>query len=148
VAIVECALCGRKVNTTKDNYVFANGIHQHKHCPATSTILSDGEKRDYKSLTDAIQWINMKDNLPLNWSLIASQIKRMKEIGYSYSEQLYALKYCVSMSKYWGYGGVEKYMPHAMAQKKKEEDYEKAKQTMLESNTEVKQIKSKSFLDI
>lgn len=122
---VKCAICGRNVETSANNYVFANGLHQHKKCPK-SAKLSEEDKKDYKELTDAIKWVAVKDDKPLNWKLITSQIKRYKEMGYSYKDQLYTLKYVVERDGvFWGYGRIEKFFEHALNYRKKEEEMKK-----------------------
>lgn len=128
MARVECAICGSLVNTTANNYVFANGLHQHVKCPAKKNVLDEEEKKLYRELTDCIKWAYVEhklgDKTGLNWSLITSQIKKLKEAGYSYEDQIYALKWLVDRDGgYWGYGRLEKFIEEAIAFKKKEEKY-------------------------
>lgn len=157
MAKVQCGICGGMVNATAKNYVFANGIHQHRKCPSKKDILSDEEKKDYRELTDAINWAFVKKNLSdkngLNWPLITKQIKAMKDEGYSYKDQLYALKYVVERDGgYWGYGRIPKFIAAAKEHKQREEKFLAQKNEMqpLENNTScpIKITKSKSFLDM
>lgn len=150
MARVVCALCGKKVDTTKDNYVFANDIHQHKHCPKSSATTEE-DKNDLKILKEAIQWACVRYDKPTNWVLISTQIKELKDMGYSYADQLYALKYLVDVDgEFFGYGRLKKFIAHAMEHRKKEEDYEAKKKEALkqEKPQQLKVTSKPKFLDM
>jgi len=134
---VKCEICGNNVDTGAGNYIFANGIHQHKKCPHKSK-LSPEEIKDRKELTDAIQWVSIKWDASLNWPLITKQIKVLLEKGYNYQDQLYALKWLVNKDdKFWGYGRVEKFIEHAMHYKEQENKLKETQQKQV-SNVEEK----------
>lgn len=151
MARVVCALCGKKVDTTKDNFVYANGIPQHKKCPSVSTT-TEAEKNDLKALKKAIEWVCVKYDKPTNWSLISTQIKELKDLGYSYSDQLYGLKYLVDVDgEFYGYGRLKKFIAHAMEHKKKEEEYEAKKKEEALKQEKPQQLKvtgKPKFLDM
>lgn len=144
MARVKCQLCEKFVNTTANNYVFANGIHQHRKCP-TNPKLSEEEKRARKDLTDAIEWLAVKYGKPLNWGLITSQIKKLLEKGYSHEDQLFSLKWLVERDgEFWGYGRLEKFITHAMEHKKKLEEFEIKKQAKSIQKKEEAGLKAES----
>lgn len=128
MARVKCEICGGNVDTLKGNYIFANGMHQHKSCPRTEAKLSDEEIKDKRDLTDAIQWVTRKQNIFLSkqqWGMINSQIKMLKEQGYSYKEQLTAFKWYFDLSKnneYQGYGIVGYIIEQALNESKKQDE--------------------------
>lgn len=138
MALVKCSLCDKNVNTTAKNYLFANGVHQHVKCPS-SNKLNDQDKAERRELTDAIQWLGVKHDKPLNWSLITKQIKSLLEKGYSYKTQLDALKWLVEKDgEFWGYGRLEKFMPHYEEHKKKLAEFEEKKRQVEKSREEQK----------
>ncbi len=145
---VKCDLCDANVNTTTNNYVYSNGIHQHKKCPKKTTM-SKEDKKDWDELRDAIKWACVKYDKPANWSLIGNQIRKYIEIGYSYSDQLYTMKYVVERDgTFWGYGRIEKFFTHALEHKRRQEEFE-VKKDHEEQAKPIKQIKSRpSYLDM
>jgi hypothetical protein len=151
MARAKCAVCGRNVDTSKGNCVINEGIVTHKRCPI-DTALTTEEQNDLKELKDAIQWVAVKYQKPLNWVLIATQIKALRDKGYSYKDQLYALKYVVEMDKtYWGYARIEKFIIHAMEHKKKQMEYENKKKEQdakVQKNNGLKVVSKPTFLDV
>lgn len=125
MAVVKCEVCGQGARTTAKNYVFINGIHQHKKCPAKAdNKLTSEEIKDKKDLTDAIDWTIRKQGKaklsPAQWSMVTSQIKKLKEQGYTYQDQLYAFKWYFDESKgneYKGYGIVSYIIEEALQEK-------------------------------
>lgn len=150
MSIVECTICGKGVKTTASNYIYANGIHQHKKCTKKPT-LSDEEISDYRDLRLAIEWAFNKKRFDnkygLNWTLVTNQIKHMREMGYSYKDQLYALKYLVELDGgYWGYGRVEKFITSAMEVKNREELFRKKNEEVKPEIRQELRVTSKSNL--
>lgn len=152
MAMVECGLCGGRVNTTAKNYVYANELHQHRKCPSKAPKLSDQEVKDRKELTDSIKWLAVKYGKPLNWGLITAQIKRLLEQGYSHSDQLYALKWLVEKDgEFWGYGRLEKFIVHAMEHRKRLAEFEEkklAEKIKVEQKPEIKVNSNPTFFDV
>jgi hypothetical protein len=134
LALVECSLCQKQVNSTAKNYIFANGIHQHKKCPK-APVLSEQEKTDKDELYKAIEWAFVHKPLGdkgLNWVLISKQVKDLKDKGHSYQDQLFAFKWLVDKDGgYWGYGRVEKFIAQAMENKRRREEFEQSKAEQL-----------------
>ena len=99
-----------------------DGVLYHKKCPKTSKS-SEQEKQDLKELRDAINdyILRDKDKNPspnirekgFNWARITKNIKYLKENGYSYKDQLYALHKVVGNGIFMGYQPVVNYI-HAI----------------------------------
>lgn len=126
MARVKCGICDRYVDTTKGNYIFANGMHQHRKCPIDGRKLSDKEVKDKTELTDAIKWLTEKQGVhlsPAQWKKINAQIKRLKDEGYNYKDQLYAFKWYFDPDKnneYKGYGIVAYIIEEALHEREAE----------------------------
>lgn len=115
----KCQLCGKYVDSTKDNYIYENGVHKHIKCPPDKVM-----SPEYRNLTDRIQDLAVEHGKPLTWHLIGRQIQSLKDKGYDYPDQLYALNWLVEKDgEYWGYGRVEKFVVHAMEYKRKNEEW-------------------------
>lgn len=147
MALVKCVLCGSNVNTTTKNYVFANEIHQHLKCPK-SPVLDEQEKKDFKELTDAVDWaIKHKkhpradwDSERISWQAITRKIKKLKSEGYSYSDQLYALKHIVEEDGgFWGYGRIESQIQFAIRHREKMAEHETRRVEYEAKKSEVEQ---------
>lgn len=146
MAIVKCEVCGKGMNTAKGNSVFNNGVWTHKKCPVKTT-LNDIEKCHWNNLRDRINELCVQYDRPANWTLITAQIKRYKEMGYTYQDQLYTLNYIVEKDgTFWGYGRVEKFFSHAMTYRQKYENFIQSKKVQRE--TKPININSKSNFKI
>jgi hypothetical protein len=145
MARVLCDVCGGYVITGKANYVYDNGIHRHKACPVKRQPTSPEENKARRDLTDAIQHSAVKYGKPLNWKLIGQQIQSLKDKGYNYADQLYALKWLVEKDgEYWGYGRLEKFIAHAMEHKRKHEEF-LANQQRVKELQELQEIDKEEF---
>ena len=133
MAMVKCEACGKKINTTiNNNYNALDGVFTHKKCPANSGVkLSVEDMKTKRELTDAIQWINRKQNgsdlTTPQWGLINRKIKELKEDGYSYEDQLYAFKWYFDKSEnvFKGYGIIGFIIANVMKEKHKQEEISK-----------------------
>lgn len=111
---MKCALCGRTVKPNCKNAVIIDGKVCHKVCPTKNTRkLSDKENEEYHQLLDAIHW-QLRNNPKgyivtsgMNFKKVTNQIKKLKDNGYSYKDQLYALKKTVERQNgFYGYTSV------------------------------------------
>lgn len=106
--MAKCVLCGRTIRTDGKNYKETPQGLVHIKCP-TYPLASDG--KDYFKLMDRIEYhmINnargfLAENTKINYNKLYGQIRRLKDKGYSYEEQLYALDKTVEeMNGFWGY---------------------------------------------
>ena len=108
---MKCEICGREIKITGNNWVENNGKLYHKKCPKEK--LSDEESEKYKQLMDRITYhlnVNPRGYVcetGLNFKKVAIQIKTLKDKGYSYEDQLYALEETVKAKDgFWGYSSV------------------------------------------
>lgn len=111
-----CALCGKKIMLSGNNYIVTDDSKIiHKHCPKEpKSAVEEQESRELVALRDKIKYY--LDTCPLgylaespriNWVKCNNQIKDLCEQGYSYEEQLYALNSIVkSMNGFFGYTAV------------------------------------------
>lgn len=153
MAIVKCSICGKGVRTTGGNYVFANGLHQHKKNCIHNELKPDDSK-DRRELTDCIAWLvehQGKAKLsPAKWSQVTNQIKLLCEQGYSYKDQLYAFKWYFDDSKkneYIGYGIVAYIIEEALKARENEKLIKSAQIDMKALN-EYMERKRKERLEI
>lgn len=112
---MKCALCGKTVRPKQNNFILLEGNKPaHKVCPTKKTRkLSDKENEEYHQLLNAIHW-QLKNNPKgyivtsgLNFKKVTNQIKKLKDNGYSYKDQLYALKKTVERQNgFYGYTSV------------------------------------------
>ena len=123
-----CPICGKKVLRTGSNWAVNDGVLIHKKCPKVTSTLSKEESRDRKMLLDEIA--NLLAFKPrgyvadtgLNWMKVNRQIKQLKDKGYSYADQLYALGQVVILQDgFWGYTAVVNNIDPIML-KKREKD--------------------------
>jgi hypothetical protein len=127
MARVRCEVCGKLVDTQKNNYVFANGCHQHRKCPSQPQKLSEQDKIDRRNLTLAIESVvvkqlKVKKLTDAQWGKIQHQIKKLKDEGYSYQDQLYAFEWYFSKNNnYMGYGIISYIIEEALADREKQE---------------------------
>lgn len=110
---MKCYLCGRRINENSNNWILKDGHAIHKHCPNEKPKLSKEESEKYKQLLDRIRYhLNMNPagyvvNTGLNFKKVVMQIKQLKEKGYSYDDQLYALDEIVKTKDgFYGYTSV------------------------------------------
>lgn len=111
MARTKCAVCGKNLDTSRNNSEFVNGVWVHKKCPKTN-VLSEEEKKKYRQLTDEIKNVTDSQNKPLSpaqWRMITSQIQRLKEEGFDYEKQLIAFRhyFITKGNEYKGYGIME-----------------------------------------
>lgn len=112
MAWAECASCGGRVDMARKNYIFANGMHQHKKCPTPKTEkkLTSEEALQRRELTDTINKFTKEQGRELTraeWSRVVNQIKQLKNQGFSYRDQLKVFNWHFHPSKnneYKGYG--------------------------------------------
>ena len=124
MARVKCEVCGGYVITGKTNYTYENGFHKHKTCPRGKSDTSPEETKARNELTLAIKYTSVKYGKPLNWKLIGTQIQTLRDRGYSYEDQLYALKWVVEKDgAYWGYGRIEKFIDHALEHRRRHMEF-------------------------
>ena len=127
-----CSVCGKRVSVGKNNCIQNdNGSYRHKKCPKTKE--PTGDHSAYKKLKERIQYHfneNAKGALlqyGLNWYGITPKIKKLKEVGYSYEDQIYALDEVVKANDgFWGYGSVEKHISRIIYQRDKHEKIKEA----------------------
>ena len=109
---MKCEICGRKINPSKNNFILIDGNKAvHRRCPREP--LSKEESEKYKQLMDRITYhlnVNPRGYVcetGLNFKKVAIQIKTLKDKGYSYEDQLYALEETVKAKEgFWGYSSV------------------------------------------
>lgn len=142
MAKVECVVCGKNMLTSSKNAIFNSGVWSHKKCPSKQKKMSPEEAMVKRELTDRIQFLAIKHDKCLNWSLISNQIRQLYEEGYNYEEQLYALNYVYEKDgdEFWGYGRIRKFVEHARAHKKKMDEYENRKRKEEAENTEEQSV--------
>lgn len=113
-----CPLCGHRIvlrNGKYCNSTIVDGQLVHKKCPTErKKVLSESETHDFKRLTALID--NYLKQCPrgyiaehgINWGKTTQLIKKLKNQGYSYSDQMYVLnKVVLQQHGFWGYGAVE-----------------------------------------
>jgi len=113
MAAVKCEICGRRILTESNNWTEKNGKYYHKKCPAKKDVLSDDEKLEYRALTDRIKY-HFDNNASefiidkgVNYKYLTPKIKKLKEEGYSYNDQIYALDKIVEIQGgFSGFGSV------------------------------------------
>lgn len=144
-----CQVCGKGINTSKSNCICKDGVFTHKKCPPASNkpVLSDDNKKDYRDLTDAIDWLTQKQLghklAPGNWALITKQIKKLSEAGYSYQDQIYAFKWYFDEKKgneYKGFGIVSYIIEESLAERAKQEEVEKIKESAQGNDEKIKEF--------
>lgn len=114
VNVVKCVVCGKDIRLKMSNWrINKDGQYEHIHCP--SKKIKEQEKEGYKKLTKKIKRYiieqprgYLKDNGGLNWMHVEKTIKKLRDDGYSYTDQLYALDKIVEQDNgFFGYGQVE-----------------------------------------
>ena len=90
--------------------------------------MTPNEKKEYRKLTDKIQWYIATANRntsvsSYNWQNIAKKIKELRLSGYSFDEIEYALDATVKMmGGFYGFGAVVNRI-YPIIQKKKEREH-------------------------
>ena len=132
---MKCAKCGKQIRMSGKNYKYIDEdktIAVHIHCPKTKTSSnwSDEEKADRKLLLDEVNnqlAFNAKGYVAtsgINWFGLNNQIKNLLEQGFSFKDQLYALKEVVNLQDgFYGYGAVVNNI-HAIMLRKQKKDSE------------------------
>lgn len=124
-----CPICGKKIVRTGKNWIVNGDALIHKKCPKDSKPkLSKEESQDLSSLKDRISyWLQVKPKgyvveTGLNFMKVSMQIKKLKDQGYSYKEQLYTLDAIVEQQGgFYGYTAVVNNISGIIA-KKREHD--------------------------
>lgn len=124
---MKCVLCGKRVNPTKSNFILLDGNKPaHKKCPSAHKSKLDPDR---KILIDEVynQFnTNAKGYIAdsgFNHYKLLNQIKTLYEYGYSYQEQLYALKKVVEKQNgFYGYTSVVNQISRIIAQKRKRDE--------------------------
>lgn len=124
-----CPLCGKKVVRTGKNWVVNDCVLIHKKCPKNKKPkLSKEESQELLSLKNRVSyWLETKPkgyvvDTGLNFIKVSLQISQLKEQGYSYKEQLYALDEVVKQQGgFYGYTSVVNNI-HGIIAKKREHD--------------------------
>lgn len=111
--IMKCSICGKEIKMNCGNWKLIDGKPRHVKCPASANRLSKEEGEKYKELMNRITYhLNVNPagyvkETGLNFRKVANQIKALKDKGYSYEDQLYALDECVKAKEgFWGYTSV------------------------------------------
>lgn len=115
MSVAKCIKCGKNVNLEKKNCrETMHGEYAHVKCPGDNKpVLNDNDKEQYRKLTDRIDY-HMKNNSNeflkkngTNWRIMTSKIAKLKDDGYSYEDQIYALDETVKrQGGFGGYGHV------------------------------------------
>lgn len=106
--MTKCILCGRTIRTDGKNYRETKDGLVHIKCP-TNPLPSESES--YHKLINRIEYhmINnakgyLAENTKINYNKLHGQIRRLKDKGFDYNDQLYALDKTVEeMNGFWGY---------------------------------------------
>ena len=121
-----CSRCGRGIQPKSQSYIVdSDGNYVHKACISKMT---PNEKKEYRKLTDKIQWYIATANRntsvsSYNWQNIAKKIKELRLSGYSFDEIEYALDATVKMmGGFYGFGAVVNRI-YPIIQKKKEREH-------------------------
>ena len=138
----KCSKCGRNIKLGSSNWVERGGKFYHIKCPKAKT-LSVEESREYKELIDKVNgYLNTKPSdwlkqSGLNFMKVANQIKQLKDKGYSYQDQIYALDYLVEhKGAFFGYTHVVNNIQWIIEQKQRRDE-------QLKSITPQKQVVNK-----
>jgi hypothetical protein len=109
-----CPRCGKRIVSRNGEYVNAalvDGEVIHKKCPKPK--MSKEDAKAYVALRDQIAHyvcVSAKGYITQqgqSWKSVAKMIKEMKDQGYSYEDQLYALDKTVELQNgFYGYGSV------------------------------------------
>lgn len=120
-----CPLCGKRVKPECGNAVVVGDTVIHKRCPTNKSKPDP----DRKILIDEVynQFnINAKGYIAdsgFNHYKLLNQIKTLYEHGYSYQEQLYALKKVVEKQNgFYGYTSVVNQISRIIAKKRKRDE--------------------------
>lgn len=120
-----CPICGKKIIRSGSNWVLNGDTLVHKKCPKdTKPKLTKEESQDLLSLKNRISyWLETKPKgyvaeTGLNFMRVGKQIKSLKDQGYSYKDQLYALDEIVKkQGGFYGYTAVVNSISGTMAKK-------------------------------
>ena len=141
----KCAICGKNILLSRSNWkvvtIDGETKYVHKRCPKRKAKITDPQElHDYKALIAEINnqlKTNPKGNIEtsgLNFKKVIRQIKELKDAGYSYSAQLYALKEVVhKQGGFYGYTAVCNNIAIVMGERERRE---KALQSIKEYQAE------------
>lgn len=111
---MNCPLCGKRVVAGRGNSTIVDGVLVHKRCPnSNKNKTQEPDMKDKKELIEAIKVhlaLRPKGYVVetgLNFMKVFGQIRQLKDKGYSYKEQLYALdKVVEKQGGFYGYTSV------------------------------------------
>ena len=115
---MNCPICGKRIVKRNGEYANAktnkDGIWVHKKCPQPKKITDPAEKEAYRLLREnivnyvAFHAQGFIAERGINWMNVNVMIKKLKDDGFSYEDQSFALDEVVKMQKgFWGYGAVK-----------------------------------------
>lgn len=121
-----CPLCGKRVVPSGKNAVIVDGQVCHRKCPNSKPVKTDPWK---KALIEEV-YNKFNNNAKgyiattgFNHYKLLGQIKKLHELGYSYQDQLYALRKVVeSQDGFYGYTSVVNQISRIIAHKRKREE--------------------------
>ena len=106
-----CPICNKGIRRVGSNWLVKDNVLVHKKCPKTK--LTKEESQDLQKLKDKISyWLATRPkgyvvDTGLNFTKVSMQIKKLKDQGYSYKDQLYALDMVVKQQDgFYGYTAV------------------------------------------
>lgn len=123
-----CPLCGKRIVASRGNCTIIDGQMVHKRCPIDKPKISKEDSENFKKLTDKVSYYLVHCprgyvvDTGLNFRKVIGQIRTLKDKGYSYKDQLYALDKIVEMQDgFWGYTSVVNKIDFVIG-KKREKD--------------------------
>lgn len=128
---VTCEKCGKKIFLDKSNWkVMDHGGYVHNKCPASKdSILTSEEQLSYHKLMDRIKYHQINNpkgyilETGVNYKYAAQRIKALKDDGYSYDDQLYALDKIVEIQNgFLGFGSVVNNIVRLIAERNKQQE--------------------------
>ncbi len=126
-----CEKCGKKIFLDKSNWkIMDQGGYVHNKCPASkNTLLTVEEQLSYRDLMDRIKYHQINNpkgyilETGVNYKYAAQRIKGLKDDGYSYEDQLYALDKIVEIQNgFLGFGSVVNNIVRLVAERDKQQD--------------------------
>lgn len=120
-----CPLCGKRVIAGKGNSTIVDGELVHKKCPRKSKPQDPNKKLLIDEVYTQFE-TNAKGYVVdrgFNYFKLMKQIDTLYELGYSYQDQLYALKKVIEgQGGFYGYTSVVNQIPRIIAQKRKRDE--------------------------
>lgn len=131
MSVAKCIKCGKNVNLEKKNCrETMHGEYAHVKCPGVvEAVLDDDERKQYRALTDRIKYHHENNaagyvlTQGVNYKNLTPKIKQLKDDGYSYEDQIYALDKTVELQNgFIGYGSVVNNIVRIIAERGKQKD--------------------------